>query len=275
MSDDAGTNGRGPLGSQQNSPVSDTDTMASTRHRANRPRGTEHRDPYIDTVSPFGAPVFKAARKIVALARGDDQGTELLNLWMSGTAPDEVTLDSDSWGDYMRAEPDLAKQIRVQLENDAWSTLMRVKVDSSAGSVQGDCRVTFHGQVGNKSPMGTPISGGYFTGYELLHGSNRTVGDVQIKGKFKADRVTPASEGNLSEYTVTYSDLEFVWNDILDANGSYSGDPPLKRYARWENKYTGQPEPKDYTVHIKWKGKEPITISVSNSIQLKTFPDQP
>jgi len=271
MGDDVSTNGRGPLGTPQNSPVSDTDTNALIQHRAHRPRGTGQPDRYIDAISPFGATVLKAARKMVALARGDDQGTELLNLWMSGTAPGDVTLDSDSWGDYMRAEPDLAKQIRKQLEAYAWSDSTRAAVDASSGTVQGDYQATFHGQVGNWSPMGTPISGGYFTGYELLHGSNRTVGDVQIKGKFTAIRITPSSEDKLSEYNVTFSALEFVWNDIMDANGSYSGDPPLKRYAQWENKYTGQPDPADFTVHIKWKSKESITISVTNSIQLKQF----
>lgn len=270
MRDNVGTNGPGPLGSPQNSHAPDPHTNAKTQNRANKPR-----DAYIDTVSPFGAPVFKAARKAAAWARGDAQGTELLDLWMSGKAPDEVTLDSESWGDYMRAELDLAKQIRTKLEVDAWSNEMREKVDASSGTVDTNYEATFHGQVGNKSPMGTPISGGYFTGYELLHGSNRKVGDVQITGKVKATRVTAATDNSLSEYKVTFSSLEFVWNDILDANGSYSGDPPLKRYANWENKYTGNPEPKDYTVHIKWKGKESITINVSNSIQLKTFPNQP
>jgi hypothetical protein len=270
MGDNSGTNGRGPLGSRQNNPTPDAGTNPITQHRTNRPR-----DGYVDTLSPFGAPVFKAARQAAAWARGDAQGTELLDLWMSGKAPDEVTLDSDSWGDYMRAEPDLAKQIRSKLEADAWSNEMREKVDSSSGTVDIDYEATFHGQVGNKSPMGTPISGGYFTGYELLHGSNRKVGDVQITGKVKATRVTAATDNALSEYKVAYSSLEFVWNDILDANGSYSGDPPLKRYAQWENQYTGNPEPKDYTVHIKWKGKDSITISVSNSVQLKTFQNQP
>jgi hypothetical protein len=269
MPDD--TNGQGPVGTPQNTPLGDQGTTPLIGNRVNRPHGTGKPDRYIDTLSPFGASVLKAARKMVALARGDAQGDELLNLWMSGTAPDEVTLDSASWGDYMRAEPDLAKQIRRQLENDAWSNVMRAKVDSSFGTVQDDYHGTFHGQVGNKSPMGTPISGGYFTGYELLHGSNRTVGDVQITGKLKAVRVTPSSDEKLSEYNVTFSDLEFVWNDIMDSNGSYSGDPTLKRYAQWENKYTGLPDPADYTVHIKWKATESITISVTNSIQLKQF----
>lgn len=272
--DDAGTGGPGSLGTPQNNPIPDAGTSASTTHRPSRPHDGGKPDGYVDTLSTVGAPIFKAARKAVAAARGDDQGTQLLNLWMSGAAPDEVTLDSESWGNYMRAEPDLAKQIQRKLEGDAWSADMRAKVDSSSGVVNSDYSGTFHGQVGNKSPMGTPISGGYFTGYELLHGSNRSVGDVQIRGKFKATRVTAATADKLSEYNVTFSDLEFAWNDIMDANGSYSGDPPLKRYAEWENKYTGNPEPKDYIVHIKWEAKESVTIRVTNTPKLQMFPER-
>ena len=129
---------------------------------------------------------------------------------------------------------------------------------------------TFHGEVGRTSQTGKAISGGYLTGYQILHGSKKsgTLNDVQIEGKFTAQ-----SKGSETTYTVTFSDLQFTWNDIINVNRDYHMDKVLANYARWEKEYTGGgAHPKDYAVHIKWTAPEPVTIEVTGF--LPEYPNQ-
>jgi hypothetical protein len=173
-----------------------------------------------------------------------------------------VTLDGDDWGQYMRSEPDLQEQILKHLTNDANALSDRL----SDGQLEGDYTSSFHGEVGRTSFTGKAVSGGYFTGYQILHGSKKsgTLKDVQVEGKFTAVK----SKGSDTAYRVTYSDLQFTWDDIISVNRSYGMDKVLADYAQWEKKYTaGGPHPKDYVVHIKWTAVEPITIEVTGSLQ--------
>lgn len=209
-----------------------------------------------------GAWLFKGGRKALEYVRGDARGRELLELWMSGTAPDEVALDSDEWGDYMRAEPDLAKQIYNKLEADAIAMRPRIDDSRSQGHFEEPYNTSFHGEVGRTAPTGDDISGGYFTGYEILHGSKKTVGDVQMMGKVTVVRSPQPLGADASVYTVSYTNLEFVWNDIINPNEQYGADKVSAFLARWENASTGRPTPKDYTVHIQWKSKEPVGLTI-------------
>jgi hypothetical protein len=269
MSDKPGSRGPGSLGTPTNSPVIDSGTSARTQNKPNVPQGTKERDWFKEDVYyPLGARGYRTIRWGAEIVFGDPQGIQLLELWLSGRAPDEVTLDSDDWGDYMRAEPDLQEQIFKKLEIDAHAMWGNVK--QSSGRLQGGYESSFHGEVGRKSFTGKSIDGGYLTGYQILHGSTKTdtLKDVQIIGQFTAVRSGAAG----SPYTVTYEKLHFVWNDIIDVNARYKADKVLANYAKWENKYTGKPVPKDYTLHIKWEAKEPTTIKVDTP--LRVFPNQ-
>jgi hypothetical protein len=261
--------GLGPLGTPKHSPTVDKATTALTETPP--PKG-KHIAPLSTAAVVFEAGVissgvvgawgFKGGRRALEYARGDERGTELLELWMSGTAAEEVTLDSDEWGDYMRAESNLNDQFLKKLSDDA--ILKRKDIEGTDNEVTGLYQASFHGEVGKKSPMGTEIDGGYFTGYEILHGSKQTVGDVQIRGKFKALK-TPKplvlGDDTLS-FAVTYEDLGLTWNDIINVNAQYGADRVFADLARWENAQTGKPAPKDYTVHIKWDAKQTVIIAV-------------
>src|SRR5690348_12102494 len=109
--------GDGPLGTDNNSPRVDSGTSARTTHRPFTPDGTHFFDEVL--YYPVAATGARILRKSAQYAFGDPQGRELLELWLSGTAPAEVTLDSAKWGDYMRKEPDLQAQIQHQLTLDA------------------------------------------------------------------------------------------------------------------------------------------------------------
>jgi hypothetical protein len=263
MSDAVPTRGGGSLGTNTNNPLMDKGTSARRQNTSRVPEGTKadfmHPGDMFSEVLyyPVTAMGAKAIRKAAEYTMGDKQGRQLLELWLSGTAPDEVTLDDDDWGDYMRKEPNLKEQIHKKLEMDAYQVRERLK--ASAGRLDEDFEVSFHGEVGEKA--GFIKYGGYFTGYQILHGSKKTdtLKDVQIIGKRTTVwRGTPGGA-----YAVTYHDLQFIWNDIINVNPQYKMDRILANYSRWEEEYTGGAKPKDYSIHIKWKGTEPVTIEIT------------
>jgi hypothetical protein len=279
------SSGPGPQGTPTNNQALDNGTSARVRNRPKRPLGTIIWNCFEEDVFvPVAAHGTKLGREGWMIAGGikfdpqDKQGRYILDQWLSGTA-DVVTLDSDDWGDYMRAEPNLREEIYKKLNSDAhdmWETVQR-----SSGTVQQKYNTSFHGEVATKSSRGKPKNGGYYTGYELLHGSKGGafyragseiyptrgarpgtvwLNDVQIKGKLTAVRSGAAG----SPYTVTYKDLHFVWNDVVNPNPIYAKDPFYANYAKWENYYTGKPEPRDYFLYIKWDATEDTTIEVDS-----------
>jgi hypothetical protein len=259
MSDPHKLGGQGPLGTHTNAPATDPGTSSLMRNMPRTPVGDNLHpgDAFSEAFYyPVTATAAKLARKATQLAMGDKQGRQLLELWMSGAAPAEVTFDDDEWGAYMRAEPNLAAQIQSRLNADASALATRAK---SSGAISEPYSATFHGQVGNSST--TLEIGGYFTGYQILHGSAKqgAAGDVQIEGTVTASARAGATVGGV----VTFSNLRFVWNDVIDPNPKYKADSVLANYATWEKEYTtGGPKPRNYAVHIKWNAKAPVTIVV-------------
>jgi hypothetical protein len=271
MADKKGTPGSGPLGTENNSPIGDTGTSARMQHKPASPQGDWKW--FDDNVAfPAAAHGLRTIRKGIGYVMGDKQGRFLLDLWMSGKAADEVILDDEEWGNYMRAESGLQDQIHKKLERDAYA--FRERINQNNGRLEGDYQSSFHGEVGTKSFTGQPIDGGYFTGYQILHGSKKTgtLKDVQIIGKFTAVRNGQAPDSPL---TVTYHDLRFVWDDIINVNVKYGADIVFGNYARNENRYTGNPQPKDYTVHIKWNAKEPIVVTITGYLPTFIPPKNP
>jgi hypothetical protein len=135
------------------------------------------------------------------------------------------------------------------------------------------------GKSAENRPEDKVQNGGYFTGYELLHGSKRTdtLKDVQIIGQFRAVRSdmtagSPYAVAYGMPYIVTYENLHFVWNDIVNPNEKYADDTFYANYAKVENKYTGRPAPKDYILHITWEAKETTSIAVDKPLRLPAAP---
>ena len=274
MSDPSRPGGPGSLGTATNSPVSDGGTNALRQHRPpvshgmDDPHSLKLEDDYFKVGGAIVAfTVLKGARKALYYVRGDARGRELMDLWLSGSAAAEVTLDSAEWGDYMRAAPELPKQIRDQLTKD--SNAICLPLGDGPFRKTSPYQASFHGEVGTTAPLGGQISGGYFTGYEILHGSKKTdtLNDVEIFGQYTA--VRPQKGAACS---VTFENLRFIWNDIIKLNAGYGPDTLGVRYARNENYFTGRAPPRDYVVHIKWESQQPITIELKTS--LPVFPNQ-
>ena len=80
---------------------------------------------------------------------------------------------------------------------------------------------------------------GYSTGYELLHGTNWTVGGYRWFGQIYR-RSQICFDG----------DLQYIWNDIIDPNFGYDKDflsIPLRVYFGFR--------PRNYKIRIKFSGK--------------------
>jgi len=107
-----------------------------------------------------------------------------------------------------------------------------LKADASERTESGFLYVTTHAEIEN----------GYFSGYEMLHGTDKNVGDFQIWG-----------DANYSKEQVTYN-LTLRWNDKIDPNFSYRGD--MISFAVLHALYS----PKDYDIHITWKEKYTIKL---------------
>ena len=181
----------------------------------------------------------------------DWAGEEILERWLSGEGG-VMTETEGEWGEYMRANKLLAPQIANQLANDAGYRVNSGVVD-----------ITFSAEIEN----------GYRSGYELLHGTNSTVGDFTIKG---AAHVTNHADGSR---TVEY-DVKFTWNDVIDPNPNQgmSIDP------NWgwliEEASDGVltdteivdiiddyfPCAEDYDIHIAWLDQPTVTLDANNAI---------
>ena len=142
----------------------------------------------------------------------DERGRELLGRWLNGTG-ETMTTNNGEWGEYMRANDILTQEVFDYLKQDA-----------SGRTANGNIDFTMHAEIEN----------GYNTGYEMLHGTDRTVGDFHLGG-------TATYNGSQVVYNLT-----LTWNDRIDPNHTYSEDTQLSNILH--TMYN----PKDYVVHISW-----------------------
>ncbi len=143
----------------------------------------------------------------------DERGRELLLRWLDGSGK-ELSVENGEWGEYMRSNKNLRDQIWLILSNDAYER-----------ETGGYFNYKGHAEIEN----------GYYTGYEMLHGTNSTTGDFQIHGfVIKID-----------ELTYKYS-VSLEWHDIIDPNNQYGSDSISPETL--ESLYS----PRDFKIDIKW-----------------------
>ena len=197
----------------------------------------------------------------------DEYALEIFDLWFEGKVIGEVTFDNPKWANYMRANDQLARHVDAQL--NAYAEIIRSEVEAGNGRLPRPFSLTTHAEVGSDS-------GGYSKGYNILHGSNKSVGDFLITGNLVALRPGPAN----SAYTVTYNNLVFVFNDIVDANKKYASDATGLQLAKNLARVLKVGPPRDYTLRIKWSAQVPKTCQVSSYAEsqgatfLKAFPNR-
>lgn len=244
-----GNSGQGPIGGSTNTP--DIDPGTTNRQRNTPPKSVG--SSCADDAYVYGLASTMRAGIWVAEDKFADQ---ILDRWLKGQTS-EVTFEDEAWGKYMRAHKGLKKQIHDALAVHA--ERIRPQVDRSAGTY-GECFThRFHAEVGGKY-------GGYFTAYQLLHGSNKNVGDCEIQGTLSALRSGQAG----SAYTVTYEELQFIFHDIVDIFPDYALDVALARFTTGLAHCLYGRRPKDYILHVKWKADDTVKIEVAASFDAQT-----
>jgi hypothetical protein len=236
----------GPLGGSTNNPLIDEGTMGRQQNRP--PVRLDNSDWLSRAANEVGCYYARDALRGVLILQ-DEYAEEIFIRWLFGFGAPETVFDNDKWASYMRNEEGLRKQIVDKLSADALNTVNR----SPMPNEEGDFTLTFHAEVGSKY-------GGYNTGYNVLHGSNSTVGDFVITGHY---RVGPSSSPG-GGYTVLYENLSFVFNDIVDVFSKNIADVKLGELASYMAQCYGV-HPRDYTLRIKWKALEPVEVEVNGT----------
>ncbi len=81
---------------------------------------------------------------------------------------------------------------------------------------------------------------GYRTGYELLHGTNASVGDFKMKGNL-------VKKGAMCFDGI----FQYTWNDVIDPNPQYKMD----MFLYYCSKIFFAGKPKNYTIRINFSSK--------------------
>ena len=149
------------------------------------------------------------------------KGLLILSWWLAGSGKERILTD-DSWGNYMRKNTLLRSQLIDILDNIAIYSINR-------GKTSYQIQTYFHAEIEN----------GYTTGYEMLHGTNRHVGDFSIQG------YTNVLKKSKRIHRLYFS-LIYTWNDIIDPNPTYLNDV---KYSNIAKKIFS---PKDYIIRISW-----------------------
>lgn len=146
----------------------------------------------------------------------------LLILWLSGNV-EKAVFENDSVSEYLSKNSKLKSIIRDEL---------RMLIDSPSSQIDH----TIHAEIDD----------GYSAGYQLLHGTNETVGGFNIKGA----RSEESKDGEL----IYKFRLKYTWNDIIDPNYTYIIDDVLTYLIKCFL------TPKDYIIKIIWSGESTIKI---------------
>ncbi len=172
----------------------------------------------VSSVDIYGAERFDRAWRVI------------LSHWLGGSG-DELDLFHDGYfSDYMNANALLNNSIR--------SWLLTYAYGHSAGLIN----MRRHAEIEN----------GYYTGYELLHGSNGEVGDFEMWGGFTTERQ--------GDYLLYHFNITCQWNDKIDPNYSYNSDADLETFIRLFGFPFPYFSPADYVIRIRWNKK--LTIKV-------------
>ena len=152
--------------------------------------------------------------------KSDKFGREILLHYLFGNGK-ELVCDSKAWADYMKANKSLTEQIEVAISKNY----------DNLGMEPGS-KIDFDIQINAEIENGESI-----TGYNYLHGTNETVGGLQLKGSILRNK-----DGTI---TVSY---DAQWNDIMDPNPKYKTDIAKAKFA----KIISFGRCKDYVIRVKW-----------------------
>jgi hypothetical protein len=159
----------------------------------------------------------------------DPRGEQILWWYLAGDGEARNIYDDAIWTDYMKANEGLRRQVFAKLQPVVEDVAARKKEGRVAIGEQ------FHAEC--------PENSGW-TGYALLHGTDRTVGDFRLVGWAEVeDAVDPAHDA----YDIEL-DLRFVFNDVVNVNAKYWTDKVKNGIAEFIS--LGGAE--SYNISISW-----------------------
>ena len=175
-------------------------------------------------------------------ANYDPQGEFILKRYLMGEG--DVELNDESWSDYMMASEMLQKQIKDEISAEIEKILSEheKEIDDNI-PISVSFFKTIHAEVPNGEEM---------VGYNLLHGTNRDIGDFVISGTINANKEN-------SSIAVT-CDLNYSWNDKIDFNKKYRTDKRKNIYAEIATLGTAEP----YKIVIIWSHTSKLKYETEN-----------
>lgn len=146
---------------------------------------------------------------IKGLPDTDKEGAMILGRWLLGLGDWE----NAPFGDYLMKNESIRRKLVEKLDQI-------IEEELNAGSFE------------HIKPQIEPFhmetdENGYNTGYEYLHGTDKTVGDFQME----VDLQRIPRKGNNKPETIQIS-VKCVWNDKIDANRSYNGEGETADYIQ-------------------------------------------
>jgi hypothetical protein len=182
----------------------------------------------------------------------DAQGKELFLNWLHGRVADTLLLDTPSWQAYMN--DDASHRIGLQRKLQEIANAQRPKLGRTNGLVTTS---EVFSTKGFPAFLGKP-GGGYYRGYEHLHGANMDVGGMQVKKGLLKAKAGPTP----FDYTVVFTDLELEFNDITDPAHSNLGDVTAAGFFRALAAKLGIGPPKEFNTTIRWRSDLEVTMSL-------------
>ena len=180
----------------------------------------------------------------------DVQGETILGTWLygGGVAHD---VEDPSWSSYMMAHEGLRRQILAHLR----PTVQRMAGVKKLGRFP--LAERFHVEFAENRG---------FSGYALLHGSNRDAGDFLMTGFADVQEAVEPAEG---DYDMEL-DLRFVFHDIVDPNGKYVMD----RIRSAAADLVTRDQPKNYRLSIHWSSSCLAEVRKRKEISFSGFPSE-
>jgi hypothetical protein len=178
----------------------------------------------------------------------DVQGEQILGTYLYGGGEDKVAEDP-AWTEYMMAHPVLQGTLLIRLR-DIVTPIANRKTPGTYNIYE-----RFHFEF--------PENSG-FSGYALLHGSNRNAGDFLMAGSAELCEANDRADG---AYDIAM-DLRYTFNDIVDPNGDYMMDVIRSTVAILVTVGLAS----DYRLSINWVSKCKAKVRPGQPIVFSGYP---
>jgi hypothetical protein len=184
------------------------------------------------------------------LAGMDKQGETILGTWLYGGGVDH-DVEDPSWTAYMMEH----KSLRLQILARLMPAVKKIADLKKLGRFP--IAERFHAEF--------PENSG-FSGYALLHGSNKDVGDFLLAGFAEVQEAVDPAEG---DYDIEL-ELRFVFNDIVDPNGKYVMDRIRSIVAHFFTVL----QPRSYRLSINWSSSCLAEVRKDKGIFFSGYPSE-